>query len=73
MSKGKPSWGGQYRTRQNTVAGFPELIAKELTIPVVAEDNPNKVLGLLRHEDLITAYNREIIKRKFEEEYVPTY
>jgi len=25
------SWGGQYRTRQNTVAGFPELIAKELT------------------------------------------
>ena len=26
-----PSWGGQYRTRQNTVAGFPELIAKELT------------------------------------------
>ena len=25
-----PSWGGQYRTRQNTVAGFPELIAKEL-------------------------------------------
>ena len=26
-----PTWGGQYRTRQNTVAGFPELIAKELT------------------------------------------
>ena len=26
-----PSWGGQYRIRQNTVAGFPELIAKELT------------------------------------------
>ena len=25
-----PSWGGQYRTRQKTVAGFPELIAKEL-------------------------------------------
>ena len=25
-----PSWGGQYRTRQNTVAGYPELIAKEL-------------------------------------------
>ena len=25
-----PSWGGQYRTRQNTQAGFPELIAKEL-------------------------------------------
>tara|TARA_R100000388_G_scaffold82382_1_gene61161 strand:+ start:543 stop:884 length:342 start_codon:yes stop_codon:yes gene_type:complete len=25
-----PSWGGQYRTRQNAVAGFPELIGKEL-------------------------------------------
>ena len=27
-----PSWGGVYRTRQNTVAGFPELIGKELEI-----------------------------------------
>ena len=25
-----PSWGGRYRTRQQTVAGFPELIGKEL-------------------------------------------
>ena len=25
-----PSWNDQYRTRQNTQAGFPELIAKEL-------------------------------------------
>ena len=25
-----PSWGGKYRTRQATVAGFPELIGKEL-------------------------------------------
>ena len=25
-----PSWGGTYRTRQNTVPGFPELIGKEL-------------------------------------------
>ena len=25
-----PSWGGRYRTRQKTVAGFPELIGKEL-------------------------------------------
>tara|TARA_R100000455_G_C6178861_1_gene57469 strand:- start:84 stop:434 length:351 start_codon:yes stop_codon:yes gene_type:complete len=24
------SWGGKYRTRQNTVEGFPELIGKEL-------------------------------------------
>ena len=26
-----PTWGGQYKTRQGTVLGFPELIAKELT------------------------------------------
>ena len=25
-----PSWGGVYRTRQDTVEGFPELIGKEL-------------------------------------------
>ena len=25
-----PSWGGVYRTRQKTQAGFPELIGKEL-------------------------------------------
>lgn len=25
-----PSWNNQYRTRQNTQAGFPELIGKEL-------------------------------------------
>ena len=26
-----PSWGGRYRTRQNTIKGFPELQAKQLT------------------------------------------
>tara|TARA_R100000353_G_scaffold102594_1_gene74212 strand:- start:455 stop:793 length:339 start_codon:yes stop_codon:yes gene_type:complete len=25
-----PSWGGQYRTRQQTIKGYPELIAKQL-------------------------------------------
>ena len=25
-----PSWKGEYKTRQNTVPGFPDLIAKEL-------------------------------------------
>tara|TARA_R100001463_G_scaffold34723_1_gene76067 strand:+ start:736 stop:1086 length:351 start_codon:yes stop_codon:yes gene_type:complete len=25
-----PSWQGEFRTRQGTVAGFPELIGKEL-------------------------------------------
>jgi len=24
------SWGGKYRTRQNTIKGYPELIAKQL-------------------------------------------
>ena len=24
------SWGGTYRTRQNTIKGYPELIAKQL-------------------------------------------
>ena len=32
-----PSWGGQYRTRQNTVAGFPELIGKELEQYVIQQ------------------------------------
>ena len=27
-----PSWKGQFRTRQKTVAGFPALIGKELEI-----------------------------------------
>ena len=27
-----PSWGGKYRTKQKTVAGFPALIGKELEI-----------------------------------------
>jgi hypothetical protein len=25
-----PSWKGEFKTRQGTVAGFPELIGKEL-------------------------------------------
>ena len=25
-----PSWGGRYRTNQNTIKGYPELIAKQL-------------------------------------------
>ena len=27
-----PSWGGVYRTRQQTVKGYPELIGKELEV-----------------------------------------
>ena len=32
-----PSWGGVYRTNHNTVAGFPELIGKELEQYVVKQ------------------------------------
>ena len=32
-----PSWRGRYRTRQNTVAGFPELIGKELEEYVIKQ------------------------------------
>ncbi|BAQ93510.1 phage protein [uncultured Mediterranean phage uvMED] len=34
-----PSWKGEYRTRQNTVPGFPDLIAKELEPWVKREYN----------------------------------
>ena len=36
-----PSWGGKYRTRQETTAGFPELIGKELQ--QWADDEYNKI------------------------------
>ena len=26
----QPSWGGQFRTRQQTIKGYPELIGKQL-------------------------------------------
>ena len=38
-----PSWGKVYRTRQKTVAGFPELIAKELQS--WASDEYKKIKG----------------------------
>ena len=38
-----PSWGGQYRTRQATVAGYPELIAKELQ--TWADGEYRKIVG----------------------------
>jgi len=36
-----PSWGNTYRTRQETTAGFPELIGKELQ--QWADDEYNKI------------------------------
>ena len=29
-----PSWKGQYRTRQNTIKGYPELVAKQLEVHI---------------------------------------
>ncbi len=36
-------------------------------IPVVSEREPDRVLGMLSHEDVISAYNRTIMARKLEE------
>lgn len=38
------------------------LSTRYASIPVVDEDNPNKVLGLLSYRDLITAYDEALIK-----------
>ncbi|MBC7185796.1 MAG: chloride channel protein [Calditrichaeota bacterium] len=37
-------------------------------IPVVDESDPTRIVGLLSHEDLIEAYNRELLRRKGQEE-----
>jgi len=33
-----PSWQGRYRTRQQTIKGFPELQAKQLTIQYIPQE-----------------------------------
>ena len=33
-----PSWGGRYRTRKNTIKGFPELQAKQLTVGYIPQE-----------------------------------
>ena len=33
-----PSWQGRYRTRQNTIKGFPELQAKQLTVGYIPKE-----------------------------------
>ncbi len=38
-----PSWKGRYRTRQQTIKGFPELQAKQLTTQYI----PNELKKLL--------------------------
>ena len=32
-----PSWKGRYRTRQQTIKGFPELQAKQLTVGYIPQ------------------------------------
>ena len=33
-----PSWKGRYRTRQQTIKGFPELQAKQLTVGYIPQE-----------------------------------
>ena len=33
-----PSWQGRYRTRKNTIKGFPELQAKQLTVSYIPKE-----------------------------------
>ena len=39
-----PSWQGKYRTRQQTIKGFPELQAKQLTTQYI----PNELRIIIR-------------------------
>jgi len=39
-----PSWKGRYRTRQQTIKGFPELQAKQLTTQYI----PNELKRIIR-------------------------
>ena len=39
-----PSWQGRYRTRQQTIKGFPQLQAKQLTIQYI----PNELKKIIR-------------------------
>tara|TARA_Y100000401_G_scaffold106650_1_gene100337 strand:+ start:688 stop:1044 length:357 start_codon:yes stop_codon:yes gene_type:complete len=39
-----PSWQGKYRTRQQTIKGFPKLQAKQLTVGYI----PNELKKIIR-------------------------
>ena len=41
-----PSWGGRYRTRQQTIKGFPELQAKQLTVGYIPRELKRIIRGM---------------------------
>ena len=41
-----PSWGGRYRTRKQTIKGFPELQAKQLTVGYIPQELKRIIRGM---------------------------
>ena len=41
-----PSWGGRYRTRKQTIKGFPELQAKQLTTGYIPQELKRIIRGM---------------------------
>tara|TARA_R100000234_G_scaffold60661_1_gene36753 strand:+ start:96 stop:452 length:357 start_codon:yes stop_codon:yes gene_type:complete len=41
-----PSWQGRYRTRKNTIKGFPELQAKQLTTGYIPQQLKKIIRGM---------------------------
>ena len=41
-----PSWQGKYRTRKNTIKGFPELQAKQLTTGYIPQQLKRIIRGM---------------------------
>ena len=41
-----PSWQGRYRTRKNTIKGFPELQAKQLTTGYIPQELKRIIRGM---------------------------
>ena len=41
-----PSWKGRYRTRKQTIKGFPELQAKQLTVDYIPKELRRIIRGM---------------------------
>lgn len=53
---------------ENLYSGLKKFIESNYgQVPVVSEKDPDTVLGMLSHEDVINAYNRTIMARKIDE------